>query len=90
MKTLKKVEIKPCLDTIPPKESMEFGKIYISESHGIAIHLCLCGCGQEVVTPFSQGWSVTVKDEKVSISPSVLNRWCNTHYIITNNIANFV
>ena len=37
--------------TVP--EILEDGVIYVSMDYATAIHKCCCGCGNEVVTPFS-------------------------------------
>lgn len=94
MKTIKKVVIIPVfVETIPEAKSMEKDHVYISESYLCAVHLCLCGCGREVVLPLNKGqWLLTKSEKGVSFSPSVGNYSfdCKSHYIITNNIANFV
>jgi hypothetical protein len=71
---------------------MEFGKIYYSELYQITNHLCPCGCGQQTPLPIKDGeWNLLINNDKVTINPSVLHRsGCNTHYIITNGIANIV
>ena len=93
MKTLKKVLIEPIfVEFIPDK--LEFGKLYISEKTRSTNHLCLCGCGSEIVLPITkEGWElVKFPDGKITMSPSVgkMGRKCNTHYIIVKNVANFV
>lgn len=96
MKTLKKVPITPVyVDTIP--EELEEGKIYISKMYHTSVHNCLCGCGEKTVLPLNDdkdrnGWYLTENEKGVSFSPSVGNYSfpCKSHYIITNNIANFV
>lgn len=93
MRTLKKVEIEPVFTEFIP-ESLEQGKIYISEEYKTSAHLCLCGCNNEVVLPFGNPhfWSMAKTEKGVSFTPSVgtYNLPCQSHYIITNNIANFV
>lgn len=93
MKTLRKIEIVPIfVDMIPGTLKQDI--IYISREHKTAIHLCLCGCGHESVTPLNPitGWNLTEKEGKISLIPSILNTGCPNryHYIITNNIANVV
>ena len=95
MKTIKKVPVIPEFfpGSIPEKPSMKQGVIYISEEFHTAIHLCLCGCGNEVVTPLAENeWILTRNGEKITLSPSIGNYQfpCKSHYIITNNVANFV
>lgn len=71
---------------------MEQGKIYISSEYETFTYLCLCGCGEECPLPTTEGeWSITDNDGRVTITPSILQRFaCKSHYIITNGKANFV
>jgi hypothetical protein len=59
--------------------------IYISVPHRTAIHLCMCGCRVEVVTPISPtDWRITFDGEAVTLFPSIGN-WsypCRSHYWI--------
>ena len=94
MKTLKKVEITPLFlkDSIP--KELEENILYISEEYKTAIHLCLCGCKEKTITPLLGGqfWDlIKEKNGKVSLIGSIGNYSfpCQSHYIITNNIANF-
>lgn len=70
-----------------PKEKSE-GVIYISITHGTAVHSCFCGCGLKVVTPLSPvGWQLIYDGETVSLYPSVGN-WnfpCRSHYWVTRD-----
>lgn len=81
-------ELKPIfVDLIP--EKLEEGKIYISRQYQISVHLCACGCGEEVVLPIGgrYGWSMTERITGVTFRPSVGN-WnfpCKSHYYITDN-----
>ncbi|WP_181956102.1 MULTISPECIES: DUF6527 family protein [Dyadobacter] len=54
----------------------------------VAIHLCACGCGNEVVTPLSPAdWQLKYDGAVISLIPSIGN-WnfpCQSHYWITNN-----
>lgn len=67
---------------------LEDGVIYISIEYCTAVHKCVCGCGNEVVTPLSPNdWQLTFDGKSVSLSPSIGN-WnfkCKSHYWITNN-----
>ncbi|MFA6417249.1 MAG: DUF6527 family protein [Patescibacteria group bacterium] len=71
---------------IPDK--IEEGVVYISIEYATAIHKCFCGCGNEVVTPFSPtDWELIFNGKTISIYPSVGN-WnfdCRSHYWITSN-----
>lgn len=64
---------------------LEPGLLYISMEYATASHLCCCGCGEEVVTPFAPAqWKMTFDGETVSLHPSVGN-WllrCRSHYVI--------
>lgn len=73
------------VETFPCK--LEEGKLYFCEKYEIAVHLCACGCGKEVVTPTSIGeWTLTRRKEGVSLTPSVGNRFsCMSHYYITDS-----
>ncbi len=70
-------------------DTVEDGILYISMEFRTAIHRCVCGCGNEVVTPFSPtDWSLKFDGDTVSLNPSIGN-WsfpCQSHYWITNNI----
>jgi hypothetical protein len=66
-------------------ERLEAGVLYISMKYATAAHNCCCGCGEEVVTPFTPtDWKMTFNGETVSLSPSIGN-WnfaCRSHYFI--------
>jgi hypothetical protein len=72
--------------SVPDK--LEDGVIYISIEYATAIHKCCCGCGNQVVTPFSRrDWKLTFDGETISLYPSIGN-WsfkCQSHYWITNS-----
>lgn len=57
-----------------------------------AIHKCVCGCNNEVVTPISPtDWQMTFDCETISLSPSIGN-WgfeCQSHYWIIHNEIKF-
>lgn len=92
MRTIKQVEIIPVFVEFVP-DVLEERKIYISKEHNSAVHKCLCGCGELTVTPLLPDmWTLTEKGDKISLSPSIGNYQfaCRSHYIITNNKANFV
>lgn len=71
------------VESVPP-ELIE-GVLYISLRNKTVLHLCCCGCGEEVETPLSPAeWCLTYDGEDVSLSPSVGN-WgleCKAHYWI--------
>ena len=46
----------------------------MSIPYATAVHLCACGCGNKVVTPFSPAeWQLTYDGDTVSLSPSIGN-----------------
>ena len=86
-------------ETIPA--TLEPGRLYISDTHNVAVHLCPCGCGCRVAVPFvelgtnpanytgpgSDYWVLTKSPRGVTFSPSFGN-WdfvCRSHYFITDN-----
>lgn len=65
----------------------EPGNLYISMAYETAVHLCACGCGGKVVTPFGPNdWTLTF-DGTVSLNHSVGNGQfaCSSHYCIQRN-----
>lgn len=70
-----------------PKELVQ-GILYISIEYKTAVHLCVCGCGNKVVTPITPtDWSLRFDGKTVSLYPSIGN-WnfkCKSHYFITRN-----
>lgn len=73
------------VEFIPEQKEMEDGVIYVSLEYGTAVHNCMCGCGEQVVTPFSPtDWKITYDGESISLHPSIGN-WdfsCRSHYWI--------
>lgn len=69
-------------------ENIEEGTLYISIEYCTAIHKCICGCGNEVVTPISPtDWALIFDGKTVSLNPSIGN-WsfeCKSHYFIKKN-----
>jgi len=76
------------VESVP--EEMDEGVVYVSVRFRTAIHLCACGCGNQVVTPLSPtDWRLTFDGVSVSLDPSVGN-WslpCRSHYFIRRNKA---
>ena len=68
--------------------TIEPGVLYVSIEFATAIHLCCCGCGREVVTPFTPtDWKMTFDGVSISLWPSIGN-WnfpCRSHYIVKTN-----
>jgi hypothetical protein len=73
-------------------EVIEPGILYISPEYCTVIHKCVCGCGNDVVTPLSPtDWELTFDGETISLSPSIGN-WgfeCQSHYWIIRSEINF-
>lgn len=74
------------VDVVP--QVLQTGKLYICIQHATSVHLCCCGCGNEVVTPLTPtDWSLIFDGRTVSLYPSIGN-WafpCNSHYWIKKN-----
>jgi hypothetical protein len=66
-------------------QEVEPATVYISGTHATCVHLCLCGCGNKVVTPLAPTeWKLIFDGETISLSPSIGN-WsfdCQSHYWI--------
>jgi hypothetical protein len=64
------------------------GVVYVSISYATVVHLCCCGCGQEVVTPLAPtDWTLVFDGDSISLKPSIGN-WglpCRSHYWIIRN-----
>lgn len=73
------------VDYIP--DILENNVLYISDKFNVAVHKCICGCNNEVVTALDENyWSYTINDSGVSMYPSIGN-WgfnCRSHYWINN------
>jgi hypothetical protein len=71
------------VDAVP--DHLDEGVVYICIPYETAVHLCCCGCHNEVVTPLHPlQWSVIFNGETISLSPSIGN-WsfpCRSHYWI--------
>lgn len=65
--------------------SAEEGKIYVSIRFRTAMHLCCCGCRNQVITPIRPNdWTIAYNGESISLTPSIGN-WslaCRSHYWI--------
>jgi hypothetical protein len=71
-------------------DTLEDGVIYISLIYGTVIHLCACGCKNEVITPLSPAqWKLTYDGESISLCPSIgnFNFTCQSHYWIKHDKA---
>jgi hypothetical protein len=93
MNIIKSVTIEPIWVYVIPK-NLEQNKIYISEKKNTSSHLCLCGCNKVIVNPINfKHWEISENSQKqITLFPSILNNHldCKSHYVITNNKANFI
>src|SRR3546814_10991672 len=68
---------------MPPR--LEEGVLYVSLEHTVIMHLCACGCGNEVALPLSPtDWRLTYDGQSISVRPSI-GSWslpCRSHYFI--------
>lgn len=63
------------------------GVFYYSEKYGGLGHLCPCGCGDKIYIPVTEDgsgatWKISIRDEKVTLDPSLWNNPCKAHYFI--------
>jgi hypothetical protein len=69
-------------------EQLDEGALYVSIEYATVVHLCCCGCGNQVVTPLSPAfWELTYDGDAVTLFPSV-GSWnfpCRSHYWIVRN-----
>jgi Family of unknown function (DUF6527) len=69
-------------------DRLQPGMIYVSIPYATVAHTCICGCGNDVITPITPtDWQLTFDGESVSLYPSIGN-WsfqCKSHYWITRN-----
>lgn len=74
------------VDFIPEQPAP--GVLYISKRYATALHLCCCGCGQEVVTPLNPAkWQLRENNGAVTLTPSI-GSWslpCQSHYLIIDS-----
>ncbi len=50
------------------------GVLYISITCSTAVHKCVCGCGNKVVTPITPAdWQLSYNGDTVSLTPSIGN-----------------
>jgi hypothetical protein len=66
-------------------DQLDPGVLYVSMEYATAAHSCCCGCGEEVVTPFTPtDWKMEFDGEAISLHPSV-GSWtlpCRSHYVV--------
>jgi hypothetical protein len=73
------------VDTFPAEP--EPNVLYVSVEFASTMHLCMCGCGEEVVAPLDPtDWTAHFDGRTVSLTPSIGN-WslkCQSHYFLTH------
>lgn len=71
------------VDEIP--DNLYPGVFYVSIEHTTMMHLCACGCGNEIVLPLApQDWRFQYDGEEITVRPSIGN-WsfpCRSHYFV--------
>ena len=71
-------------------ENLEPGVLYVSMEFATAAHSCCCGCGEEIVTPFTPtDWRMAFDGQNISLWPSIGN-WtlpCRSHYVVRNGVV---
>jgi hypothetical protein len=69
-------------------DQLEAGILYVSMPYRTTLHLCCCGCDNQVALPLRPtAWKLTYDGDTITMSPSVGN-WsfpCRSHYWIRNN-----
>ncbi|MGO4535180.1 DUF6527 family protein [Leifsonia sp. 2MCAF36] len=72
-----------------PSKRLE-GVLYVSLRYSTAVHSCMCGCGNKVVTPIGRfRWRLSGGENDISLFPSISNNAfpCGSHYFIRNGRA---
>lgn len=81
------------VERMPNNEELQDGILYIAPHYAVAVHKCMCGCGEKVVTPlnigenkFNNAWDWNYDGKTISLSPSVGNfqQPCKSHYFLKN------
>lgn len=73
-------------ETVP--ESLGDSTLYVSVKYSVAIHKCMCGCGNRVVTPIHEdGWALVWYGRAVTLIPSIGCEQlpCRSHYFIAKS-----
>lgn len=69
---------------------LEPGVAYVSMEYATVLHLCCCGCGNQVVTPLAPArWHLWFDGRTITLDPSIGN-WsfpCQSHYWIEGNVV---
>lgn len=74
-------------------KTMKDGVLYFMPHYNLAVHRCMCGCGEEAITAIDENggktpgyWGYTEDGAMVSLHPSVGNFQfkCRSHYFLKN------
>ena len=83
------------VDRMLPDDMLEDGVLYVAPHFQVAVHKCMCGCGEKVVTPLEDNgwaWSYDGSIKAVTLAPSVGNfqQPCKSHYFLTHGRVHWV
>lgn len=71
------------VDQAPP--DLEPGVLYVSIRFRTTLHLCCCGCGEDVALPIRPDrWHITWDGDSITLDPSIgsVGLPCRSHYFI--------
>ena len=71
------------VDRMP--EVLEDGVLYVAPHYEVAMHNCMCGCGEKVCTPLIDGaWNWFFSGKHITILPAIGNFQyrCCSHYFL--------
>ena len=80
-------------------KSLKDGVLYVMPHYNLAVHRCMCGCGEEVITPIDENdgktpgfWGWSQNGANISLHPSVGNFQfkCRSHYFLKNGTVQWV
>lgn len=78
------------VDRMPEKEDMVNGIVYVAPHFECVLHKCMCGCGEVISTPITQGqWSWEFDGRNICLTPSIGNFSypCKSHYFLKNGVV---
>ena len=87
MPKIHEIELKEVIER-PEIIDAEEGFAYYSKEEKSLQGRCPCGCEYHFYLPVNRGkkwWEAVVKDSKITVKPSVLNKACGAHYFIRDN-----
>ena len=75
------------VDRMISESVMEDGVLYMAPHFQVAVHKCMCGCGEKVVIPLGDkdgGWAWSFDGTNTSLHPSIGNfqQPCKSHYFL--------